>query len=52
VYADIKAIGERIERESGFVGALLSEMDNVIVGQSDMVERLLIGLLAGGHVLI
>ncbi|MEA3408955.1 MAG: AAA family ATPase, partial [Candidatus Eisenbacteria bacterium] len=52
MYADIKVIGERIERESGFVGALLSEMDKVIVGQRYMVERLLIGLLANGHVLI
>ncbi len=52
LYADIKAIGERIERESGFVGALLSEIDKVIVGQRYMVERLLMGLLADGHVLI
>ena len=52
MYADIKAIGERIERESGFVGALLAEIDKVIVGQRYMVERLLIGLLANGHVLI
>jgi len=52
LYADIKAIGERIESESGFVTTLLSEMDKVIVGQRYMVERLLIGLLADGHVLI
>jgi len=52
VYADIKAIGERIERESGFVTSLLSEIDKVIVGQRYMIERLLIGLLANGHVLI
>lgn len=52
MYADIKAIGERIESESGFVTTLLSEMDKVIVGQRYMVERLLIGLLADGHVLI
>jgi len=52
LYADIKAIGERIERESEFVGTLLSEIDKVIVGQRYMVERLLIGLLADGHVLI
>jgi len=52
LYADIKAIGERIESESGFVTTLLSEIDKVIVGQRYMVERLLIGLLADGHVLI
>jgi len=52
LYSDIKAIGERIERESAFVGTLVSEIDRVIVGQRSMVERLLIGLLADGHVLI
>jgi len=52
LYADIKAIGERIERESEFVTTLLSEIDKVIVGQRYMIERLLIGLLADGHVLI
>jgi MoxR-like ATPase len=52
LYADIKAIGERIERESAFVGELVGEIDKVIVGQRYMVERLLIGLLANGHVLI
>jgi MoxR-like ATPase len=52
LYSDIKAIGERIERESAFVQTLTSEIDKVIVGQRYMVERLLIGLLADGHVLI
>ena len=52
MYSDIKAIGERIERESAFVKTLVSEIDKVIVGQRAMVERLLIGLLADGHVLI
>jgi len=52
LYADIKAIGERVERESAFVKTLLSEIDKVIVGQRYMVERLLMGLLANGHVLI
>ena len=52
MYSDIKAIGERIERESAFVTTLVNEIDKVIVGQRAMVERLLIGLLADGHVLI
>ncbi len=52
MYADIKAIGERIERESEFLSTLVGEINKVIVGQSYMVERLLIGLLADGHVLI
>jgi len=52
LYADIKAIGERVERESAFITTLLGEIDKVIVGQRYMVERLLMGLLANGHVLI
>jgi MoxR-like ATPase len=50
--ADIKEINERIERESAFVEALMMEMGKVIVGQKYMVERLLIGLLSRGHVLL
>jgi len=49
---DIKAINEKIEKESAFVERLLSEVSRVIVGQNYMVERLLIGLLSNGHVLL
>src|SRR3954467_2056449 len=49
---DIKELNERIQRESAFVDLLTLEMDKVIVGQKTMVERLLIGLLANGHVLL
>jgi MoxR-like ATPase len=49
---DIKAINEKIQRESAFVDILLSEIGKVIVGQKHMVERLLIGLLSNGHVLL
>ena len=42
---DIKAINEKIEKESAFVDILSLEMNKVIVGQKNMVERLLIGLL-------
>jgi MoxR-like ATPase len=49
---DIRAINEMIERESAFVDLLKMEMDKVIVGQKYMVERLLIGLLADGHILL
>lgn len=49
---DIKAINELIEKESAFVDQLRSEMDKVIVGQKYMVDRLLIGLLADGHILL
>jgi len=49
---DIKEINERIQKESAFVDMLMMEMGKVIVGQDQMVERLLIGLLANGHVLL
>lgn len=44
---DIRALGEKIARESAFVNLLTGEINNVIVGQSQMVERLMIGLLGG-----
>lgn len=49
---DIRAINEKIERESAFVDLLMLEMNKVIVGQKHMVERLLIGLLGRGHILL
>lgn len=49
---DIKAIQERVEKESLFVQELLSEIAKVIVGQKYLVERLLLALLANGHILI
>jgi MoxR-like ATPase len=50
--SDIKAIQEKVEKQSLFVQELLAEMGKVIVGQKYLVERLLIGLLANGHILI
>ena len=41
---DIGALNEKIEKESAFVDILKLEINKVIVGQKDMVERLLIGL--------
>jgi MoxR-like ATPase len=52
VSVDIKAINEKIEKESAFVDLLMLEMNKVIVGQKQMVERLLIGLLGNGHILL
>lgn len=52
VSVDIRAINEKIERESAFVDLLMMEMNKVIVGQKHMVERLLIGLLGNGHILL
>jgi MoxR-like ATPase len=49
---DIREINERIQQESAFVDLLTNEMDKVIVGQKHMVERLLIGLLSNGHILL
>ena len=52
VSIDIKAINEKIEKESAFVDLLMMEMNKVIVGQKHMIERLLIGLLGNGHILL
>jgi MoxR-like ATPase len=49
---DIEVIQEKIQQESLFLPKLLEEVGRVIVGQGTMVERLLIGLLADGHVLM
>jgi MoxR-like ATPase len=49
---DIKAINEKIQRESAFVDLLQLELGKVIVGQKMMVERLLVGLLSNGHILL
>ncbi|WP_299105136.1 AAA family ATPase [uncultured Tenacibaculum sp.] len=49
---DVRVINEKIERESAFVDLLTNEMNKVIVGQKHMIERLLIGLLGNGHILL
>jgi len=49
---DIRLINEKIERESAFVDLLQLEMNKVIIGQKHMLERLLIGLLGNGHILL
>jgi MoxR-like ATPase len=49
---DIKAINEKVNKESAFVDLLTLEINKVIIGQKHMVERLLIGLLANGHILL
>lgn len=49
---NIKELNERIQRESAFVDILSMEMSKVIVGQKHLVENLLIGLLANGHILL
>jgi MoxR-like ATPase len=49
---DIREINERIQKESAFVDLVTMELGKVIVGQKYMTERLLIGLLANGHILL
>jgi len=49
---DIRALTDQVQRESAFVDALASEAGKVIVGQRQMLERVLIGLLCNGHVLL
>ncbi|MEW5798356.1 MAG: MoxR family ATPase [Bacteroidota bacterium] len=52
MHHDIKAINEKIQKESAFVDLLTLEINKVIIGQKQMVERLLIGLLSNGHILL
>ncbi len=49
---DISALNERIKNESAFIDLLMNEIGKVIVGQKAMVERLVIGLLGNGHILL
>ena len=49
---DIRAINDKIERESAFIDVLRAEMNKVIVGQKYMIDRLLIGMLGDGHILL
>jgi MoxR-like ATPase len=49
---DVRALNELVAKESAFVERLVAEVGKVIVGQSYMIERILIGLLTGGHVLL
>ncbi len=49
---DIRALNAKIQQESAFLDVLTLEMEKVIVGQKDMVEKLIIALLADGHILL
>jgi MoxR-like ATPase len=49
---DVRALNELVAKESAFVDRLSNEVGKVIVGQAYMVERILVGLLTGGHVLL
>ena len=52
VSTDIHAISERVQQESLVIDRIIQEMDRVIVGQRYMVERILMGLLCNGHILL
>jgi len=49
---DVRALNEMVAKESAFLDDLTNEVNKVIVGQTYMIERILIGLLSGGHVLL
>jgi len=49
---DIIELNEKIQRESAFIDVINNEMHKSIVGQKNMIERLIIGLLANGHILL
>ena len=49
---DVRVINDLVQQQSAFVESLTAEVGKVIVGQKTMIERILIGLLTGGHVLL
>jgi MoxR-like ATPase len=49
---DVRSVNEMVQRESAFIEPILQEVRKVVVGQEEMVERILIGLLTGGHILL
>ncbi|MCX7807009.1 MAG: AAA family ATPase, partial [Deltaproteobacteria bacterium] len=52
MYTDVRAINDLVQRESALFDSIQEEVRKVIVGQEAMIERILIGLLTGGHVLL
>jgi MoxR-like ATPase len=49
---DIAELNEKIKNESAFIDLLFNEISKIIVGQKEMVERLVVGLLGNGHILL
>ena len=49
---DVRELNERIHQQSAFIDLLMMELNKTLVGQKHMIERLLIGMLANGHVLL
>ncbi|HCH09668.1 MAG TPA: ATPase, partial [Dehalococcoidia bacterium] len=50
--AGLRALNQQVEQEASFLRNLLDEIRKVIVGQDALVERVIIGLLADGHILL
>ncbi len=49
---NISAINEKVKKESSFIDAIVMEVDKVLIGQRYLLDRLLVGLLANGHILV
>ncbi len=49
---DVRTVNELVQRESAFIDPILHEVHKVVVGQDTMIERIMIGLLTGGHILV
>ena len=49
---DVRTVNELVQRESAFIDPILHEVHKVVVGQDTMIERIFIGLLTGGHILV
>lgn len=52
IQTEIEALGEKIYESSAFITRLTDATANVIVGQENMIDRLLVGLLTKGHILL
>ena len=49
---DVMALNQKVKDQSLFVTTMMNEMNKVIVGQRDMIEGIVMGLLTGGHILL
>lgn len=49
---DVMALNQKVKEQSVFVTAMMNEMNKVVVGQRDMIEGIVMGLLTGGHILL
>ena len=52
ISSDIIKLNNKIEKESSFIKIIINEMKKIIIGQDEMIESLLIGLISNGHILL